>query len=71
MRDDRASFGAFDQNGYNKQSSSARGSGNRFNDTSSPNGAPEYEEDNEDLPLEYREEYKFKNGAIYKGQWKG
>lgn len=25
----------------------------------------------DDLPLENREEYKFKNGAVYKGQWKG
>lgn len=31
----------------------------------------EGEEYNEDMPLEYRDEYKFKNGAIYKGQWKG
>ena len=25
----------------------------------------------ENLPLEYRDDYKFKNGAVYKGQWKG
>lgn len=31
----------------------------------------EPDEDYEDLPLEMREEYRFKNGAIYKGQWKG
>jgi hypothetical protein len=29
------------------------------------------EEYNESLPVEEREQYRFKNGAIYKGQWKG
>ena len=29
------------------------------------------QQNNENLPLEYRDEYKFKNGAIYKGQWRG
>ena len=22
-------------------------------------------------PIEYREEFRFKNGAVYRGQWKG
>ena len=28
-------------------------------------------DNSENMPLEFRDEYRFKNGAIYKGQWRG
>lgn len=44
------------------------GGGFAFNDNSA-NDENEVYDDN--MPVEYREEYRFKNGAIYRGQWKG